>query len=123
MLLPFREGFNAKFGENKVLAKISEFAVLHEYVDNKANNMHVPYEDSDQPAHAPCLVRVSAMRAIDSYGTNRSFSTQRCADVKTDLRHHWAQNRIVYFVTHASYSESGVYVVTSDITIKDKRLS
>ena len=32
------------------------------------------------------------------------FPYRGCADVKTALSHHWAQNQIMYFVTHASYS-------------------
>ena len=60
VILPFREGFNfTKLRENKVLAKISEFTVLHEYVDDKANNLTASGEDSDQPGHASRLVSLS----------------------------------------------------------------
>ena len=55
MILPFREGFilrnlaYAKFSENKVLTKISEFSVLITLVSSQG---------SDESVHPHCLVRV-----------------------------------------------------------------
>ena len=60
-------------------------------------------EDSGQPGHPPSLLRVFAMRSVDSYGPKLSSCGQLrlwsdWADAKADLRLRWAHNHFVGFV-------------------------
>ena len=62
-----------------------------------------PSEDSDQPGHRPCLIRVFAVRMKKAWVLSYSLSAQRrlwsdWADAQADLSLRWAHTHFVGFV-------------------------
>ena len=64
---------------------------------------YAPSEDSDQPGHPPCLIRVFAVRMKKAWVLSYPLSAQRrlwsdWADAQADLSLRWAHSHFVGFV-------------------------
>ena len=75
---------------------------------NKTNKMTAPSEDSDQPWHPHSLIRVFAVRSMDSEGPKLSSSGQRrflsdWADAQADLSLRWAHMPFCWFCHEAAH--------------------
>ena len=72
---------------------------------DKTNKMAcAPSENSDQPGHPPCLIRVFAVRFKKARILSYPLSAQRrlwsdWTDAQADLRLRWAHSHFVGFVT------------------------
>ena len=73
-----------------------------------------PSEDSDQPGHPPCLIRVFAVRIKKAWVLSYPLSAQRrlwsdWADTQADLSLRWAHSHFVGFVVRRLKCTFNIY--------------
>ena len=78
--------------------------IINEPPHDKTNKLTcAPSEDSDQPGHPPCLIRVFTVRMKEAWVLSYPLSAQRrlwsdWADAQADLSLRWANSHFVGFV-------------------------